>query len=393
MVYDVIIAGAGPAGSVLAYLLTQHGLSVRVIEKAIIPRYKTCGGGLTFKAIQNLPFDVNPTYEVKAAGGIIAYAGCEMIRLELERPIAWLIMRDQFDHYLVQQTVQAGAVFSDGLTVKGYETGGAGIKVHTTKGSLKSYLLVGADGVNSVVSRSAGLLTHRKMGIAIEAELAVPDSVLQEQGAYATFDFGALAYGYGWILPKRDHLSVGVYHARPGKAANIKQDLQNYIKMNPALNENKPISIRGHHIPLGGQKQRLNNGRVILVGDAANLADPWLGEGLYYAIKSSNIAANVIVEYFENGLGGLDKYTDRINTQIVHQLAYARAIAMLVYRFPHFGTTLLQRSDLLQRAVLSVVRGDLNFQQLASTLILGSPRILTQALRQKRLTNAQLTPG
>ena len=381
MVYDVIIAGAGPAGSVLAYLLAQRGLSVRLIEKARMPRYKTCGGGLTFKAIQNLPFDVSPTYELRAAGGIMAYAGREMIRLELERPIAWLIMRDKFDHYLVQQAVQAGAIVSDGLTVKGYETVGAGIKVHTTKGSFKSNLLVGADGVNSVISRAAGLLTHRKVGVAIEAELVVPDSVLQEQGAYATFDFGALSYGYGWILPKSDHLSVGVYHARPGKAANIKHDLQNYIKMNPVLNENKPISIRGHHIPLGGTKQRLNNGRVLLVGDAANLADSWLGEGLYYAMKSANIAANVIVEYFENGLGDLDKYTDRINAQIVHQLAYARAIAGLVNRFPHFGTTLLQRSDLLQSAVLSVVRGDLNFQQLASTLILGSPRILTEALR------------
>ncbi len=68
MVYDVIIAGAGPAGSVLAYLLTQRGLSVRLIERAQLPRNKTCGGGLTFKAIQNLPFDVNPTYELKDAG-------------------------------------------------------------------------------------------------------------------------------------------------------------------------------------------------------------------------------------------------------------------------------------------------------------------------------------
>jgi len=114
---------------------------------------------------------------------------------------------------------------------------------------------------------------------------------------------------------------------------------------------------------------------------------------IYYGIKSANIAANVILKYFENGSGDLDKYTDRINTQIVHQLAYARAIAGLVYCFPHFGTVLLQRSDLLQSAVLNIVRGDLNFQQLASTLILGLPRILTQALRQKRLTNAQLTPG
>ncbi len=301
MVYDVIIAGAGPAGAVLAYPLTQRGLSVRVIEKARMPRYKTCGGGLTFKAIQNLPFDVSPTYEVKAAGGTMAYADREMIRLELERPIAWLIMRNKFDHYLVQQAVQSGAVFSDGLTVKGYETVGAGIKVHTTKGSFKSNMLVGADGVNSVISRSAGLLTHRNVGIAIEAELAVPDSVLQEQGAYATLDFGALSYGYGWIFPKSDHLSVGVYHARPGKAANIKQDLQNYIKMNPVLNENKPISIRGHHIPLGRKRKKLNKNRVILIGDAANLVDPWLGEGIFYAIESASIAAEVITDYFENG--------------------------------------------------------------------------------------------
>jgi len=105
VVYDVIIAGAGSAGSALAYLLTQHGIRVHLIEKARMPRYKTCGGGLTFKAIQNLPFDVSPTYELRAAGGIMAYAGREMIRLELERPIAWLIMRDKFDHYLVQQAV------------------------------------------------------------------------------------------------------------------------------------------------------------------------------------------------------------------------------------------------------------------------------------------------
>ena len=83
MVYDVIIAGAGPAGSVLAYLLTQRGLSVRLLEKARMPRYKTSGGGLTFKAIQNLPFDVSPTYELRAAGGIMAYTGHEMIRLKL----------------------------------------------------------------------------------------------------------------------------------------------------------------------------------------------------------------------------------------------------------------------------------------------------------------------
>jgi len=225
-IHDVIVVGTGPAGAVLAYLLAKRGLDVLILERETLPRYKTCGGGLTLKAIQNLPFDVNAVLEHKAVGGIVTYAGQQLLKVEIGWPAAWLVMRDRFDHYLVQQAVLAGARLVEGVKVSGVEQRGDRMVVTTTQGELHAQLLAGADGVNSIVARSVGLIPNREVGVALEAELAVPPASLDTQGAYATFDFGALPGGYGWIFPKRDHLSVGVFKAIPGKAGELKKALE-----------------------------------------------------------------------------------------------------------------------------------------------------------------------
>ena len=379
--YDIIIVGAGPAGSVLAYQLAKLGLQVLIIEKAHLPRYKTCGGGLTFKARQNLPFDVAPVIELEAAGGIFSYAGRYTGVIDTQRPLAWLVMRDRFDHFLVQQAVQAGAVLWDGLAVNDFEQQDGLVRIHTPRAKISGRVLVGADGVNSLVARSAGLLPQREVGFAIEAELAVPASALDQQGPYVTFDFGALPRGYGWIFPKSDHLSVGVFHARPGKAVGLRGYLDSFIASQPVLAENEALSTRGHPIPLGGKQALLHKGRLLLVGDAANLADPWLGEGLYYAILSAKIAAAVIWEAFESGSLDLSDYTTRINDRIIEQLFQARIFAWLVYRLPSLGIMLMAKSEYLQAAVLDVIRGDSTFQHLNNRLLRGLPRILAQAAR------------
>src|SRR4030042_6918498 len=94
--HDVIVVGTGPAGSVLAYLLAKRGLDVVILERATLPRYKTCGGGVTWKAMQNLPFDVSAVLEHKAVGGIVTYAGQQLLKVELSWPGAGLGMRGGF---------------------------------------------------------------------------------------------------------------------------------------------------------------------------------------------------------------------------------------------------------------------------------------------------------
>lgn len=381
MIYDVIIIGAGPGGSVLAYRLAKLGLRVLIIEKAQLPRYKACGGGLTFKALHNLPYDPSPAIELQAAGGIVLYKGQTLLKIDTARPIAWLVMRTRFDYFLAQQAVEGGATLHHGLVASGFEFQDGETTVVTPNGKYSGRLLVGADGVYSAVARAAGLLNGREAGIALEVELAVPAAALAEHGPYAAFDFGALPYGYGWIFPKREHLSVGVMHARPGKFAGIRESLQTFIDSYAVLRESRILNLRGHYLPLGGRVAALHRGRTLLVGDAANLADPWLGEGLYYAIQSATLAAEVIARAFEEGSLDLSAYTRRVNREIVKDFSYARIFAWLVYHLPRLGTCLMQKSERLQDGIFSVMRGDCTFEQLDWGLARGLPRILIQALK------------
>jgi geranylgeranyl reductase family protein len=381
LVYDVIIVGAGPAGAILAYLLANRGLQVLMLEKAVLPRYKTCGGGLTYKAIECLPFDIRPAVEIIATGGIVSYAGQQMLRTEVRQPFAWLVMRDRFDYLLVQKAVQAGMNLKDGIRVTGIEQVERQVKVHTAQGDFFCNLLVGADGVNSMVASLAGLLLNREVGTAIEVEVSIPEVAIKSQGTYATFDFGALPGGYGWIFPKSDHFSVGLFQARPGKAVGLKAALERFISCQPVLSACQQISIHGHRIPLGGINDSLDRGRVILTGDAANLADAWLGEGIYYAILSARIAAEEITEFFKGSIPDLSNYTHRINLEIVQQLQQARKFARLVYLFPQLGSTLISKSSLMQQMVFNTIRGGQSFGQLNQGLLLRFPQILTQAIR------------
>ena len=387
--HDVIVVGTGPAGAVLAYLLAKRGLDVLILERATLPRYKSCGGGVTWKAMQNLPFDASAVFEHKAVGGIVTYAGQQLLKVEVGWPVAWLVMRDRFDHYLVQQAVIAGAHLIEGISVVKVEDRADRVVVVTNQGELEAQLLAGADGVNSIVARSVGLMPDREVGVALEAELAVAPSSLESQGAYATFDFGALPGGYGWIFPKRDHLSVGVFKAIPGRATGLRKALEKFIASEAVLLDPRILHLQGHQIPLGGRTQTLHKGRVLLVGDAANLADPWMGEGISYAVVSARLAAEHMYEVLMNREIDLSGYTNVINASITPQLLSARLFAKAVYALPELCSDLLSKSPFMQHMVFDVIRGDRSFKEMTTALFLGTPRIIIETIFKHEQAMAQ----
>jgi geranylgeranyl reductase family protein len=388
-VHDVIVVGTGPAGAVLAYLLAKRGLDVLILERATLPRYKSCGGGVTWKAMQNLPFDASAVFEHKAVGGIVTFAGQQLLKAELGWPVAWLVMRDRFDHYLVQQAVIAGARLIEGIKVVNVEDRRDRVVVISSEGELEAQLLAGADGVNSIVARSVGLMPNREVGVALEAELAVAPASLEQQGAYATFDFGALQGGYGWIFPKRDHLSVGVFKAIPGKAVGLKKALEKFIASEAVLIDPRILHLQGHEIPLGGRTQTLHKGRVLLVGDAANLADPWMGEGISYAVVSARLAAEQMFYALESKEFDLSGYTALINASITPQLLSARLFAKIVYALPEMCSDLLSKSPFMQQMIFDVIRGDRSFKEMTASLLLGMPRIVIETLFRHEQTMMQ----
>lgn len=382
MLYDVIVVGAGPAGAVLAHQIASQGHQVLVLEKANLPRYKPCGGGLPFKTIQALPFDVSDVFEVEPNKGILTYDGAFLFQASLPLPFGAMVIRPAFDQYLIQRATAAGAQLRTDCRMTSVEQTADGVTVHTETEAFNARVLVGADGVNSTVAAAVDLLPNRTTGVALEAELSVPSDVMQRRGRSATFDFGALPRGYGWIFPKREQLSVGVFRASKDHAPRLKQRLERFLDRQPDLSAREVVHLQGHRIPLGGDHATLHRGRVLLIGDAANLVDPWLGEGIYYAVRSAQIAADVIREALDRpGAPNLSHYTRHINKTLVPHFQDARQLARLVYGLPYLCSRLLERSAVVQEMTFGAVRGTHTFRQLKRALVRRAPRILVQTVR------------
>ena len=378
--YDVIVIGAGPAGCIAAYYLAKAGLNVLILEKFKLPRVKPCAGGLTFKARQAIPFDVSPKVSIEATGGILTYHGKQTLKVELDKPLASLVNRDEFDHFLLKQALKAGAKVLENTRMLSLSQDDGKVAVKTANAIWQARFLVGADGVYSQTAKMLGLLPDREMGYAVEAEFQVPQTVLESMTGYVTIDFGAIRNGYGWIFPKKDHLSVGLFHSFSDGSSALRHDLFAFIRTQSALRSYKVLSMRGHHEPMGGKPADLHKGRCLLVGDAANLADAWMGEGLYYAISSGQLAAKSIIQAIRSSTSDLSEYSAKVNAGIVSQLYHARRIARVLYRMPGLANYLITRNQELIDLTFGVIRGNVSLETCHLDIKKHWFRILTTAI-------------
>ncbi|MCX8023925.1 MAG: geranylgeranyl reductase family protein [Thermanaerothrix sp.] len=378
----MIVVGAGPGGALCAYLLAHAGAKVILLEKSMLPRYKPCGGGLTLRALKYLPFDPSDAVEVYAVGGKLTWEGRLILEKSREPFVAAMVMRDRFDTWLVDKAQAAGAFLMDATPVLGVEELDAGVQVETPGRIFRATYLVGADGVNSIVARQFPNF-RRATGVALEAEVEVPSAALDAQGFYLTFDFGILPQGYGWIFPKGDHLSIGVFAAHEGRIPDLKAHLMRFMACYPHVINGKVHLLRGHRIPLGGQRQILHTRRMVLVGDAANLADAFLGEGISYALWSAHLASQVIWAGLTNHQVGLATYTKRVQKTLGRELRFAARLGQWVYSHSKQAATVLATSPKLQTMWLDTLTARQSFARLVLTLPLCLPLIMVQYLRNR----------
>ncbi len=177
MIYDVIVVGAGPGGSTTARQLARAGLKTLLLEKEKIPRYKPCGGGITRKVQRLLDFDFSRTIEDTITRLSVAD---RTERIRVESNVGWCVMRDKFDALLAEHAARAGAEVRDGAPVKSIAFDDTGLSVTTRNETLRARIVVGADGVNGIVRRAAKFPVHRRMAVAIEAEMEAPTAALEE---------------------------------------------------------------------------------------------------------------------------------------------------------------------------------------------------------------------
>ena len=365
-VCDVLVVGLGPAGATAAYELSRAGISVIALEKDAHPRYKVCGGGLSARIDQILTPEFHSVVEQTIHGVQFTYQGKEPLIIDDDGPIAYMVMRDRFDHLLVQKARDAGTTIYENESVLDCETLVDGVEARTPRGCYRAKVVIGADGANSRVAQR--LFTGRRVrrSPALESEVRT-DRVSSYPGERRiVVDVGATNRGYAWVFPKKDRLSIGIgdFHGRP---SSLKQLFHRFIVRDQALSALDIPPACGHPLPLYDAPYALSThslvrGHALLVGDAAHLVDPLFGEGIYYAIRSGQMAADAVLGTFSNQNRSLLDYETAVRQEIYPEFHVAARLAQIIYTFPRLCHRLTSRYQDVIHLYYDVFKGRETYQ-------------------------------
>jgi menaquinone-9 beta-reductase len=318
---DVIIVGAGPAGSTTAYYLAQAGLDVLVLEKATFPRDKVCGDGLTPRAVKALVQMGVPIEDQ----GWLKNKGLRVIgggkRMELDWPeltnypgYGLVRTRASLDETLARRAQAAGARLEEGVTVTGPvldDRTGQIVGVTTEhNGDLTTRagrVVIAADGNSSRLSVAMGLRKRddRPLGVAVRTYYKSPrhdDDYLESW--LDLWDEDRLLPGYGWIFGMGDGTSnVGLGLLNTSEAfgkTDYRALLRKWLAGMPEewgyVEENRTEPVRGAALPMGFNRTPHYYNGLLVAGDAGGLVNPFNGEGIAYAMESGEILARTVIQ-------------------------------------------------------------------------------------------------
>ncbi len=352
---DVLVVGAGPAGAAAAYWLARDGHAVTLVEKKAFPRDKTCGDGLTPRAILQLigmgfDFSVPGFHKIT---GLRSYAGDDLM-LELEWPDHsvypnWggIIRRRDLDGQVaglaerqgvtIRQSTEAAPIVRDGAL------DGVELRSNGNSETVNPRIVVIADGSMNRFGRSLGTVRRKDypMGLAARGYYASPRS--HDRFMESQLDIrdasGASMPGYGWIFPLGDgevNVGVGLLSTfKRWKHVNTSRMMDDYVRSAPPyweLSESSKLTDAvGGKLTMSFSKSPLVGPNWITVGDAAGAINPWNGEGISYAYETGRLAAEYVEDAIGSGdLGLLRRYPQRLEDEYGLYFKMARIFVKLI---------------------------------------------------------------
>lgn len=350
--FDVLVVGAGPAGSTTAYRLAGAGARVLLVDRARFPRDKPCGGAISARAMHELPIHPRPVIEDIADSMELSYRGRRPYLRGGRHTLAYLTQRRRLDQFLLEQALNAGAQLQDGVSVTEISEHGARIEGR----QVECNMLVGADGANGPTAGSLDLADERIYGVALEGNLPHTLTNPERWQSTVVIELGTIPGGYCWIFPKGDHINIGV-GGWQSTGPTLRKHLKEFCKRR-GFDHSMLQNMRGYRLPARRPDAALARGRALLVGDAAGLVDPLWGDGIYAALVSSKLASAAALDLLAGHTTDLKPYAQSIVAELGLMTAFAWDAKAALDRFPRLALAALVSAP-GWRIVENLLRGEI----------------------------------
>jgi geranylgeranyl reductase family protein len=387
--YDVIVCGAGPAGTAAAAAAASAGLKVALLEKHVLPRHKTCGGGMPV-SMHSVLQDLVPEAFVESQVRFLRHTwnfqdpflGAINLPDQAREICLWMVQRSIFDNSLAQRAADAGAELRDGLPVRSIRLEGDQVRVSAASSTSGSTFeatarhIIGADGASGIAAKVANLRQNRTLAIAMEIEYPFEwDGICEDlRPDIAHLEYGAVKQGYAWIFPKGNHLNIGagIFHHKGIKKikniqarAELERAIYGYLELFKIPYDASQLKFHAHPLPIwqGKEIRHTADGKILLAGDAAGLINPLFGDGILHAVKSGLIAAECIATE------QVHTYTDRIHTEFASSFDAALKLANFFYQWPSLCYRHAVKHPRSTHVAARLLMGDVSFPEMADLLM------------------------
>jgi flavin-dependent dehydrogenase len=325
-------------------LLASKGLDVLVLDKNDFPRDKLCAGLLTWKTVNFIESVFQISIDTLKSQEIVTFQCSDygignrtqlMIKGKLAYPFHF-VERRTYDSLWLKKAVQAGAEFRPNEKVVSLDHSGS--KILTDRGcEFRSNFIFGADGAQSGTRRQLlkkGLIeTGRQSDLATALEITIPKSHAGGLPDFPAIYFGYIPWGYAWCFPGKNRRILGICGLNGKSGKLLKYSFDEFLKSLGVFGKVMPASS-SHALPFGNYLKNPGYANILLMGDACGLADPLLGEGIYYAHRSALLAAKAAMQSYHNPQAAIERYTIYLEKSVLVELRFARIIRQIFYFVP-----------------------------------------------------------
>ncbi len=364
---DVVIIGAGAAGSTAAFHLAKAGHKVTLLEKNEERCTKPCGGGMAATVQKWFPFDLSPAVDEVINQVDFTWQLKDPIKAQLpgESPF-WIVRREKLDSLIANEATKEGAEILQPFYVEQLEKKNDYWVVTSNDGiELKSKAVVIADGSSSIWPQRYGL-GPKKQHHAFTTSVRLKGRGLMKSGI-ARFEFGLVHHGFSWAFPIKEGVSLGIgtfIGKSSFKTDEVLNKLLPDIGFDPKAGERKEALLRvwnGH--------SKLHGDGIVAIGDAASLCDPFLAEGLRPALMSGFEAAKSIDLWLSGEHQNLNSYSFAMKENWGDSMAWGKRISQVFYRIPKVGYQIGIKRPTAPQRIAQILSGEMGYGDIATRVI------------------------